>query len=176
METNITQENIFSKLNSVSDIIQAMVDGVRKEWVKIDMNSFGMVKEKNILFDLITIKRTCYGCAATNTLCQLMGESFTPKEIGYREDRLIKINHGIRYNELYNFENAIDFLRCNQICSFIEELNKIKNSFSFEIPSIKEVEEIIEAHNIDLKVMYHKNLYQLRQYELLAEKLRDAGY
>ncbi len=45
METK--SKSIFSKIVKYSDLVQAMVDGLTKEWVKVDMSTFGEYRVEN---------------------------------------------------------------------------------------------------------------------------------
>lgn len=46
---------------TIKEIILAMVNGLKKEHVKVDFNYFGYVAPNGI----------CYGCAATNAICEI---------------------------------------------------------------------------------------------------------
>lgn len=64
--------NFQDKIQSMkaSEIIRAMISGLRKEHVKIDMTTFGAARNG-----------TCFGCAATNAVCEISNEVFTAKTI-----------------------------------------------------------------------------------------------
>lgn len=99
------QEQSFEeKVRSMSgaDIINAMCDGLEREWVRVQMLSFGHLKNG-----------VCYGCAATNTICQIVGRSFDKHEIEWRSNRkdAIKCDYGF----LAKFERSIDALRLGEI-------------------------------------------------------------
>lgn len=174
MKTKHT-ESIFNKINSYSDIVQAMVDGVRKEWVKIDMGTFGDFRIEKSFFGLIK-KKVCYGCAATNTLCQLMGESFSPQNVGDTKLRVGKVNYGITYEDLREFENAVDHLRSGQIWESLHYLAYIENQLEFSPLDIaKKVIEVAEELPERLPNMTSRNEFQLRAYEVFAERLRAKG-
>jgi len=115
----------FKSLKSVSDIVDTMIKGLKREWVTIDMTSFGY-SEKGI----------CFGCAATNTLCELMKESFYDSEIYSREG---KFGYGITSHELELFEGAIDDLRRGEVEDFLCNLQKISHLFRFEIPTLGQI-------------------------------------
>jgi len=115
----------FKSLKSVSDIVDTMIKGLKREWVMIDMTSFGHSKNG-----------ICFGCAATNTLCELMQESFYDSEIEYRVD---KFGDGIASHELELFEGAIDELRRGDIEEFLFNLGKISHLFSFELPTLGQI-------------------------------------
>lgn len=110
--------NIKEKIQSMSakEIIMAMVDGLKNPITEIDMSTYG-----NVIYGV------CYGCAATNTICNLMNIT--------KED-FIKANpkHTSKYLFLNEddkkfvgyFESAIDCLRTG----YIQDYNtyaKIRN-------------------------------------------------
>ena len=99
------QEQSFEeKVRSMSgaDIINAMCDGLERKWVEVRMASFGG-----------SINGVCYGCAATNTICQIVGRSFDKHEIEWRSNRKDAIK--CDYDFLGEFERAIDALRLGEI-------------------------------------------------------------
>lgn len=99
------QEQSFEeKVRSMSgaDIINAMCDGLEREWVEVEMRSFGHFKNG-----------VCYGCAATNTICQIVGRSFDAHEIEWRSNRKDAIK--CDYDFLLEFERSIDALRLGEI-------------------------------------------------------------
>lgn len=93
---------------SAKEVIMAMVDGLKKEWVTVDMDTFGSVVED-------VEKEVCVGCAATNTVCQLLDRPLTPEEVdsdrpeGYW--KRIAAAVGASPDFLRTFEGAIDELR-----------------------------------------------------------------
>lgn len=59
-----------------SDIIMAMVEGLKKPATAVDMNTYGSVKRND------SLRRQCFGCAATNTICEIAGiDKLTVTEI-----------------------------------------------------------------------------------------------
>lgn len=86
---------------TASEIIMAMVEGLRKRHVAIDMGTFGAARENG--------KTICYGCAATNTICEIAGVVFTPRSIGGTDARARKVD--AEEDFLVPFELAIDSLR-----------------------------------------------------------------
>lgn len=70
------EQNFEEKVRSMSgaDIINAMCDGLEREWVRVQMLSFGG-----------SIYGVCHGCAATNAVCQIVGRSFDVGEIEWRK-------------------------------------------------------------------------------------------
>lgn len=81
-----------------------MIDGLHAEHVKVDMGVFGMVS---------LIEGTCFGCAATNALCQMTGARFHGREIEgniYRS-RVYRLDADF----LFHLEHAYDYLRSGNI-------------------------------------------------------------
>ena len=56
------------------DVVLAMVNGLRKRHVEIDMSVFARVD-----------RGVCFGCAATNFICEVTGSKFTKDTIFNRE-------------------------------------------------------------------------------------------
>ena len=109
------QEQSFEeKVRSMSgaDIINAMCDGLEREWVRVQMLSFGG-----------STNGVCYGCAATNTICQIVGRSFDAHEIEWRSNRkdAIKCDYGF----LGEFERSIDALRSGDMQAYNSIAEKI---------------------------------------------------
>jgi hypothetical protein len=150
-----------------------MVDGVTKKWVKVDMNSYGYVKLKTFLGWDIPGTKTCYGCAATNTLCQLMGEPFKPDEI---HNRSVKVNFGISSKTIGSFERAVDCLRQGKVGEFIRALQGIESELKFIVPEASIVYTIMDITDIELLELYNRDLKKLKAYSKLAEELRKRGY
>jgi hypothetical protein len=71
-ENKIDLENFANKVRAMSakELIMAMVNGLEKEWVAVSMNTYGMLASDGI----------CYGCAATNAICEIIGAPTTPDE------------------------------------------------------------------------------------------------
>lgn len=113
---------------SAKDIIMNMVEGLRHPSLKVRMNMFGQV-----------IDGVCFGCAATNAVCQISGKTFTEGNIVNRLDRSIFIE--VDYEFLSNFEEAMDRLRCGLIHNYnyiakIIGLATISNSLIFLLPHL----------------------------------------
>lgn len=88
---------------SAKEIIMAMVEGLKNPYTKIEMGTFGYKDSKGV----------CYGCAATNTICTIIGENRLLEGItGSQEgpdDRWRSAIGQMRFVGI--FEDAIDFLR-----------------------------------------------------------------
>lgn len=97
----------FKDLTGI-DILEAMIIGLEKEWVKVNMNVYSM------LYNGI-----CFGCAATNALCELIQKPL-PKIYFLKGDRLEYYSkHSLldKYT-LGMLEVAIDFLRSGNIINY----------------------------------------------------------
>jgi len=150
-------ENKFQQLKSISDIVDTMIKGLKKEWVKIDMNTYG---------DLVD--DVCFGCAATNTLCELMQEPFTENNIVEYKRRG---KMGLTESELDSFEEAINDFRCSNIILFLYNLGKIKNLLSFSLPSYKDIE-----YYKKLPILHTDNYKdELHHYEAYRDFLISKG-
>lgn len=92
-------ENKIKSMNA-HDIIMAMVEGLRKPRTKIDMATFGRMRDG-----------ICYGCAATNAILHIMKA---------REDELenyiiVPQYRAYLLSAVYIFESAIDWLRRGRV-------------------------------------------------------------
>lgn len=121
---------------SGKEIVMAMVNGLKKEWVKVDMATFGTTDSCG----------TCYGCAATNAVCEIA--QIKPKYLddGSWEDDAKIFNSEPGFLEA--FEAAIDKLRMGDIIMY----NSIANKMQFS--KLKEVHDLPELHTDN----YLKNL------------------
>lgn len=107
------------KSMTAKEIIMAMVDSLtHPPIINIDMSSFGdsRVVDRKFLGIKIGKKKVCFGCAATNTICQISGKKFTTENINTRNLRAEFINTD--YEFLNAFETAIDDLRSGYIESY----------------------------------------------------------
>ncbi len=135
----------------VSEIVQSMIAGLKKRHVKIQMNSFGYVQDG-----------VCYGCAATNSICEIMDHRMTPDEMGLLYGKGVHSE----YPFLWGFELAINGLRKGNI--------QLYNSNAEEV-GIKKIPEIF----IDEYLPYLNSNYtssDLSIYQKFADKLKSAGY
>lgn len=92
---------------SAAQIIRSMIRGLRKEHVKVDMNTFGEYRSH---------KKTCYGCAATNCILEIYGGD-TKRPIFKDAARLEALAETVGGSEdfLELFEAAINDLRSGDI-------------------------------------------------------------
>lgn len=88
---------------TAKEIIMAMVNGLKKEHVKVDMSTYG---------DFSEVSGICYGCAATNAVCEISGVVFTGEHV-LSENHYWFLKTDGTFLEL--FETAIDSLRLGQI-------------------------------------------------------------
>lgn len=90
------------------EIILAMVEALtRPPLIRIDMETYGEARRS---WQNLFLKPICFGCAATNTICQIAGIKFTPANIEDRADAV-----GTNPLFLYEFEQAINSLRSGSI-------------------------------------------------------------
>jgi hypothetical protein len=132
---------------SAKEIILAMVNGLRKKHVQLQMNVFG-------IYDLKT--KTCFGCAATNTICEISGIKFVDARIKTAAQRAEVINSDVRF--MAHFEWAVDGLRKGSI----DDYNYYAAASGFA-----QIESSPKANLPRLYACFTDG--QLRQYEILAE-------
>lgn len=94
---------------SITEIIDAMISGLKDPLVNVNMGTYGevVIKEDHIV---------CYGCAATNAICKIANISL---------DDFIRLNPFCTMEHVYenekeqdfivNFESAINELRCGNL-------------------------------------------------------------
>lgn len=161
----------FENIHKVSDIVDTMIRGLKNEWVKIDMDTFG--SERN---------GVCFGCAATNTLCELMQQPFSTNDI--EEDRRHEIfNYGITYRDFTIFERAINYLRLGYLSEFMRNLDYISYTTGVYISSSSQ--DIVKSYlkpkwwrkTRKLPVLYNSNyITDLLYYEKFRDWLIKKGF
>lgn len=150
----------FKNIKSISDIVDTMIRGLRKEWVQVRMYSFGEADGK-----------LCFGCAATNTLCEIMQEPFSTESIWSLENRAKKFNFDITNQQLHDFEAAIDSLRCGSIKTFRGFLLNTERMLPFSVPDLYHI-----VPPFDLPVMKTRDWEALLpEYEKYRDWLRAKG-
>lgn len=153
----------FKDVHTVSDIVDTMIRGLKKEWVNVRMDTFA-----------VTDGKICYGCAATNTLCELMQKSFSHDKIHNRTE---EFNYGITWGELKTFEIGIDSLRIGFLSGFIGSMRDISHITGVVIS--EKDEKIIKSYTRKKtwwrKERFLPTLYTSTYKENLVyyEKLRD---
>ncbi len=130
MKTKTFRQQILSM--TAGEIIMAMVKGLEKPQTLIDMGTYGATRVRDQ-------KIVCYGCAATNTVCQISGVKFTPKNIDYTGDRARTIKSS--YDFLTNFEWAINELRKGYVEGYNEyaargKFRRIQNPNNLYLPRL----------------------------------------
>lgn len=101
---------------SAGEIIMAMVNGLKKPYLNIAMYTFGQVD-----YDEEDEKAPpkCFGCAATNAICNIIDQPIPAEYLGNRESRreFLHINSSEENQRLFlsHFENSIDSLRHGDI-------------------------------------------------------------
>ncbi len=149
--------NFKEKVQSMTakEIILAMVASLKRPpIVNIDMNTYGDARQKRFL-GIPYGKEVCFGCAATNTVCQIAGKKFTTYYINSPVTRASFLETDWRF--LDAFESAINQLRLGDIGSY----NRYANSYKFALINL--------PFNMGLPKL--TNLYtnrQLRKYTKLA--------
>ena len=105
---------------SAKEIIMAMVESLKHPpIVNIDMETYGKTEtiKKYYFFGLLSkTKKVCYGCAATNTICQISNVKFTSININNFNERADFINCDLDF--LKSFEISINFLRKGFVISY----------------------------------------------------------
>lgn len=124
------------KSMTAKEIILSMVNGLLNPIIKVDMQFFGFVKQSYFL-EIIPTKKICYGCAATNAICNISGKVFNTSNITSRFSRADFLNVNVKFFSA--FENAIDELRkgnINQYNQFADmhKFAKIDNSNKIVLP------------------------------------------
>ena len=131
---------------TAKEIIMAMVNGLKKQHVNVDMLSFGHEQDG-----------ICFGCAATNAACEISGKNYGSGDIHGKELRSIHMGCSRRF--LSDFEMAIDELRKGNVFLFNHYARRIG------IATIK-----IKVLNFELPRLNTDNyLENLHYYEKLAE-------
>lgn len=151
MKSKTKKQTFTQKVRSMSgaEIIMAMIKGLKKPCTVIDMYTFGRAD-----------REICYGCAATNTICEISGIKFTPKTINETEGRAKTVK--TKESFLNNFEDAINELRMGNFSNYNYYANRGKFA-RIKNPS-------------DLKLPYLGNAYtaeDLKVYEKLAKQVAN---
>ena len=146
--------NFREKIKSAkpSEIIQAMVDGLQKEHVKVDMKTFGEIRGG-----------ICFGCAATNCIIEISGVSPETAATGFSKIAF-EIGEGDDMS-VSRFECAIDDLRINDLVSYNHRMRRFEAQ---EIPSelFQELPELTTGN-------WKRELYKYQEY---ANFLQSKGY
>ena len=97
-------DEFLSSRHKLSEIVDLMVKGLEKEWVRVDFSTYGAIREDE------NDELLCFGCAATNTICEIKQVAFNTKvgSFDYIADRYSTTRNHIKLDQ---FEGAIDELR-----------------------------------------------------------------
>lgn len=90
---------------TAKEIIQSMIDGLKAKHIRINMNTFGDFHNNE-----------CFGCAATNTVCEISNQKFTLFNISNIDKRSRFLSVDSEF--LRNFEYAINELRLGNIIGY----------------------------------------------------------
>lgn len=106
---------------TAKEIIMAMVEALTiPPIININMSTYGHVEVEVIKKGLLGIgrkvKKTCFGCAATNTICKISGKVFNTSNIASIGDRAELVSSDERF--LRGFEKAINALRLGDLSSY----------------------------------------------------------
>jgi hypothetical protein len=112
----IEEPREFLGITKPSEAIEAMLRGlkaVHEEGVhKIDMSTFGEVRDG-----------TCFGCAATWALQELVGKPMTAENFRYGENNDTWSAHaeyaGVDYHQIVDFECAVDNSRHGHVSALL---------------------------------------------------------
>ena len=129
------QEKVKSMTGA--EIIMAMVKGLEKPVVNVNMEYFGAVREEKTFFGFFK-KKVCYGCAATNTICTISGVNLNQKNIFSLSRRANAVKSDVDF--LRGFERAINCLRLGSVQSY----NSIARSID-----IATLSETVELPHLD---------------------------
>jgi len=104
------------------DVVLAMVKGLKEQHVRVDMETFGKIKEG-----------ICYGCAATNTICEITNKTLSDDDLslsdhdqfGYigmcAKERIFSSD----FHCIDEFECAVDQLRLGKIDTYNFYITKL---------------------------------------------------
>lgn len=108
----LTRKQILKACPTPEDALQAMVDGLavpKPENFRVAMWTFG-----NNYSDQDNGKQICCGCAATYTVCQIIGFDKVIKDIELQKE-LFDGKHVNESSDLGKFESALDHARALQL-------------------------------------------------------------
>lgn len=103
------------KSMTAREIINLMIESLRNPVIKIDMDTFGAIVKEPVFFGLFS-KKICYGCAATNLMCNIAGVKLDEHNINSIDKKSKKIDSGELF--MRRFEMSIDELRKGNIANY----------------------------------------------------------
>jgi hypothetical protein len=99
---------------SGKEVVMSMVNGLRKPRLKVDMGTFGTVKDQSKSKSIK--KNVCYGCAATNTICEIANVTLDETNVFSTYLRATAVNSNAYF--MARFENAINELRKGNVSDY----------------------------------------------------------
>lgn len=143
----------------VWEYILAMVEGLRKPKVRINMRSYGYIDETARGY------RVCFGCAATNTVAHLAGIRWTVNKVQGDMSWLGQAQAvGADADFVRGFESAINALRIGCTRPFSEDL---------EAMGLEGLPRVFQKYENLPELRNNYTEHQLREYEQFAYKVRD---
>lgn len=104
-------------------ILQAMIDGLSKPWVTVNMDTYGNVETERYGFLKLWKKKVCFGCAATNTICEINNAAYSVDQIKDLVLRADFVHSNVDF--LQTFEFALDDLRHGDVISYNDTVKDI---------------------------------------------------
>lgn len=135
--------NFKEKVQSMTgkEIVMSMVNGLHKSWVEIDMNSYGRISSDGV----------CCGCAATNTICEILNRV---PDFNRRWESIDPNNRAF----VQQFEDAIDSLRQGDLDSY----NTIAKNWNFaQLPDLGDIQYPLPMLH---RFSYIRNLVHYEKY------------
>ena len=111
---------------STSDIIRCMVEGLKKEYVEKDMSSYGHIKEG-----------ICFGCAATNFICNLYPEVIIIYCLPILESGNIGFSYSAIFEDKYRYIRNVELLINKLRRGNILDYNYMSNLLNLPLIPIK---------------------------------------
>jgi len=130
-----------------SDYIDLMVKALQNPKIEIVMGTYG-----------VAIDNICYGCAATNALCELTEKTFDVDNIWHRQYRAAFLNE--EWRVIARFEISIDNLRRGLFYSFLIETNQIKPT-DITIPNLPHLGNNYTQQDLDHYINFSNYLKTL---------------
>lgn len=90
---------------TIKEIVLAMIAGLEREYIKVDMTVYGVIRDG-----------VCFGCAATNAVCEISGVTFSSKSIENIFERAMFLHTEPAF--LNYFEIAINKLRLGRLLAY----------------------------------------------------------
>lgn len=103
---------------TAKEIILAMTASLKRPpRIRINMDTYGEVGRH---WTSLFLKPVCFGCAATNTICQIGDVTFTPENIGttWKRAEAVGLTTSEDRSFLKYFEGAINSLRLGDIYNY----------------------------------------------------------